>query len=561
MSQTTLADIEAPAGRRDRSWPWVVALVLGGMLLSVLPHLINVARRGDAGYVADGDGLLYLAWSRDIVRHGGWSMTDAIHRPSGPMMHAWILFVPEAMLAHVIGVGMTGLGVIWRLLGGAALALGLYAVVRPFAKSPRGASALAAFLLFDAGFLLGQIGQRDVEILRSLAIGSSEFFQTVPRLMAHLRAPTPSLAIPFLLVHYALTHRARRMGTTTAAIAAGVSLGWLFHVYFYYATAAFAGTALAWVLDRGGRRTYAIMIGVGLLVAAPALIAGAWIKAETPPDWLRRTNKLIPVSRFDRARLLLPKVLIAEWLASAWFVFRSRRDLLYLWACTGAGLALANQQVITGRELENFHWTYAYGVTFSLLLGLLIAPWLTRRRGGIALATAIVVVQVVVGFGFRGVEVSRSAETNLYRDVWSRWKSERFAIPPGSVVAGPTNVLFCLGALGEVYPLTCRLVEFSSAATDIERDERLVLNAILIGNDREATAIDGESLTEATKAARRSLFDEIAADPAPWVARYGVTRLLLPAGRSFPAPRAGLARLVAKGQFWDLWTVEAADSQ
>jgi len=85
MSQTSLADIEAPAGRRDRSWPWVVALVVGGMLLSVLPHLINAARSGDAGYVADGDGLLYLAWSRDIVRHGGWSMSDAIHRPSGPM--------------------------------------------------------------------------------------------------------------------------------------------------------------------------------------------------------------------------------------------------------------------------------------------------------------------------------------------------------------------------------------------------------------------------------------------------------------------------------------------
>jgi len=82
----------------------------------------------------------------------------------------------------------------------------------------------------------------------------------------------------------------------------------------------------------------------------------------------------------------------------------------------------------------------------------------------------------------------------------------------------------------------------------------------LIGNDREATAIEGESVTEATKAARRSLFDEIAADPAPWVARYGVTRLLLPAGRSFPAPRTGLARLVAKGKFWDLWTVEPADS-
>ncbi len=526
------------------------------MLLATWPHLVNAVRSGDAGYVADGDALLYLAWSRDVVRHGEWSMTDAVHRPSGPMMHPWALFVPEGLLAHALGLGMTGLGLIWRALGGAGLAMGLYAVVRPFAKSPRGAAGLAAFLLFDAGFLLGQVGQRDLEIIKAIAFHSGNFFASVPRIMAHLRVPTPALAIPFLLIHFALTHRARRLGTTGSAVAAGVSLGLLFSTYFYFATTAFAATVLAWLVDRDGRRTYAWIFGVGLVVAAPSLIASAWIKAQTPPDWLHRTDKFVPIQRFDRARLLLPKLLIAEWLASAWIVFRSRRELRYLWLYTGAGLAMANHHVITGLNLENFHWTYAYGVSFSVLLALIVTPWLARLRGGFVVATVVVIVQIMAGFGLRDVEVRRSAETNIYRDLWARWKDERIAIPPRSVVAGPTDLLFCLAAMEEVDPLDCRLVEYSSVATDVERDERLVLNAILIGADREATINEGERPTEISKSRRRLLFDRMTIEVASWTRRFGVTYVLLPAGRMPPTSLSRAGDPLTEGAVWTLWRLK-----
>ena len=193
---------EAPAAA-ERAWPWVVALAAAGAVLSVLPHLVRLATTGEGSYVADGDGLLYLAWSRDVVRHGSLTLTDAIHRPSGPMMHPWLLFVPPALIAHVLGLGAAGLGVVWRLLAGPAVALGLYAVVRPFTRTPRGAAGLAAFLLCDAGLLVGQVLQRQAQALVAIARGSGDLLAGVPQLLPHLRVPTPALALPFFLAHIA----------------------------------------------------------------------------------------------------------------------------------------------------------------------------------------------------------------------------------------------------------------------------------------------------------------------------------------------------------------------
>jgi hypothetical protein len=545
---------------RGRAWPWLVALAAAGAVLAVLPHLIRVVRTGDPTYIADGDALLYHAWSRDIVRHGGVAMTDAVSRPSGPMMHPWLLFVPPAQVAHALGVGVTGLGIVWRLLAGPALALALYAAVRPFTKSARGAAGLAAFLLFDAGLLFGQLIQRTGEISYStLVLGRGDFLADVPRLMPHLRMPTPALALPFLLVHLALAQRARRLGTTGAALAAGASLGLLFHVYFYFATASALGTVLAWLLDRGGRRTYAVMLGVAAVLAVPAAIEGARIKAGTPGDWLVRTDKFAPIDRFDPRNLIVPKLLILEWVIAAYFVFRRRRDLIYLWACTGAGLALSNQHLVTGVNLENFHWIYAYGMAFSLLLALLVLPWPSRLRAWRWLAPVLVAVQVAIGLGLRAAEAVESRESRYFLEMLDGWRREGFSIPAGTVVAGPPDLLLLLGAAEDVNPLGGRLVDYSSSIRDDERHDRDSLDLALIGippGEVDAEIARVQHLTDAERDSRRRRVAEFAAAPVDQVNRYGVRAIVTPSGRRPPPALGDRARLERRGRTWDLWLVE-----
>ena len=43
-------------------------------------------------------------------------------------------------------------------------------------------------------------------------------------------------------------------------------------------------------------------------------------------------------------------------------------ELVYLWCAAGAGLVCTNHQVVTGLQIENFHWIAGLGLTLSVLL-------------------------------------------------------------------------------------------------------------------------------------------------------------------------------------------------
>jgi hypothetical protein len=301
------------------------------------------------------------------------------------------------------------------------------------------------------------------------------------------------------------------------------------------------------------------MLAAGAVVAAPAVIVAARIKASTPPDWLVRTDHFAPVERFDLAYLIRPRLLILAWAASAWLVFRSRRDLIYLWACTAAGLVLVNQHVLTGFNLEDFHWSHAYGTALSLLLVLLALPWLGRLGRWAWVAPLVVAVQVAIGSGLRVVEATDSGESNYYLNMLAEWRREGISIrPAGTVVAGPYDLLLLLAAVEDVDALAGRLVEYSSATTDEERDERDTLDLVLIGLPRDRAEAEIEAtlhLTAAQRANRRKLVDAIAADPGPLVDKYRVGAIVTPAGLRPPAALGDRVRLVKRGRAWDYWEV------
>ena len=550
-------------------------LAAAGALLGVLPHLIAWARTGDPAYLPDMDDLLYLAWSRAVVLGGEARLVDAVLPASGPMMHPWLLFVPPAGLARALGLGMTGLGVVWRSLAGAGVALGLYAAMRPALRSHRAAWVAAALLMFDAGLLYGQPFAREAILLTAPLRGeASDLTVGLPHLMAHLRVVTPALALPFLLLHLGLTLRARIEGGRRRAVAAGAALGLLFYLYFYFWTTAVVGVALAWLLDARGRRTFATVGLVGLALGLPALAASYEVKASTPPDWLARTEKFVPAGHFQG--LLVPKLLLAAWAAAGLAVFLRRRELTHPWCVIAAGLALTNHQILTGLQAENAHWLQATGVTTALLLAMLVAPGPGRltARGARAALAALVAAQVGLGVYFRSLEATRSGETVRRMASYRAYRRDRpaFAIPPGSVVAGDGEFFFMGAALEEIYPLTGRLVDFSSLVKDDELDERLMLNAFLLGFDRtRARALAAGELAiwldwwaaypsrpgpadDRRRDHRRKLVDRIWADPRPFLRRFRVNRVVLP--RSAPTGHlADYARRGPRGETWDLWLV------
>jgi hypothetical protein len=587
----------------------LLLLAAAGALLAVLPHVAAWSQTGRPRYIADGDELLYRAWSRAALTQGEPQIVDAVHAESGPLMHPWLLFVPLALLGHALRLDSNGLAIVWRAVAGAGIAVGCYLALRPVIRSRFVTLAFAALLTFDAGFLLGQILQRDAELIRAIAQGNNAFFGTVPQVMAHLRVVPPGLAIPFLLVHYGLVLRARTRGDVASAIAAAISLGFLFHVYFYFWTAVVVGAALALVLDLKGWRTYLITLIGGLILGAPAVLAGSRVRALTPPDWLHRTDKFVPIGHLDN--LLIPKILIAELLILAFVVFRYRRELTYLWSCTLAALLCANHQLVTGLQIENFHWRLAVGVTFSLLVGALVASWLfdvpvpkgspEPPRGGrwwrAGLLAALTVVLIPLGFFFRWQEGTRTAETREWASIDRTLRQDEIQVPTGAVVAGDPKVLLLSAATDGAYPLSGRLIEFSSVVTDPELDECLMLNLFLQGTSRamardlvdqppgtlswEALAQHHPEAAKRQRTRRHALIEAIWGSPLPWIEKFGVTHVIVPVPRPQEwasalesgrldgeiVPASGLqafpfatqmerfARLERAGSHWLLWRI------
>jgi hypothetical protein len=254
-------------------------------------------------------------------------------------------------------------------------------------------------------------------------------------------------------------------------------------------------------------------------------------------------------------------LLFVEFLAAAWFIFRRRPDLIYLWTCTGASLLLVNQHILTGFDLENFHWWQPMGASFSLLLALLVLPWMARLPGWHRIAIGLVAVQLALGFWLRTVETTRSAETNAYRMMLNDWRSQGYDLPSRSVVAGPPMLMLLLAGVEDIDPLDGRLVDFSSAATDSERDERYVLNLILMGMPRseaessiKALNESGDHVSAASRARRLQLLTEIGDNPVPWIDAFKVSQVVIPSTLGAGTPPTGVR--VKTGKTWTLWRLE-----
>jgi hypothetical protein len=557
VSEHSTSRSGSPAGGLPESSTasaWLIVglllLAIAGSSLAALPHAIAWSRSGDATYIADGDGLLYLAWSRDAVLGSEDRLGDAIHSSSGPMMHPWLPFVPLARLARDLGLGMSGLGVVWRVVSGALIALGLFVAIRPSTRRAGVALCLSAFVLCDSGMMFGQLIRRELEIVVSLAKGSDWFLTGVPRLMPHFRVVTPGLAMPALLFHFGAILRARQGGIPVWWVLAVGSFGLLFYVYFYYWTMVAIGLALAVVCDRAGWRLYVLVLFGGLILGAPALWEQFQVRESTSPDWLLRTNKFVAIGHFEE--LLWPKGLILGWLTVAYWVFRKRPELIYAWSCTGAGLFCLDHQIVTGLQIENEHWSGAYGVAFSVLLAGLVAPAVeraidsTRRWAWRSTLVLVLVGQVALGFGLRVLETTRSDETRSIQELYVRWREDPSfrEIPSGAVVAGEPESLFLAAGLSRIMPLSCRLVEFAARSDDAELDERLLLNLYLMGIDRtearrrvelppgtlswEAAARHSAERRDRQRSRRLAMIEAIWADPNPSIERFDVSWVVLP---------------------------------
>jgi hypothetical protein len=580
----------APPAAEGRPAAWVgrddlAAAALStaaGLLLAVLPHLLWWPKLGEPVWIADWDELgFYLAVGSQAYHDHPAFLSDPSHIAGlrDINIYSWLQMVPGIVVARALGLGPLGVGLVWRTCAGLSVGLTWYLVIRQFVPRPWVAAALALVPLGDAGLLHGRLLTAQVAMAFVLAAGRpGALFDTAPTILPHWRMVNPGLSMAFLLLYVWLLARARERPDGPRLIAAGLGLGLLFHVYFYDWTAAVPGLLLALLLDAGRRWVYAITGLVGGLVGLPAVVASVLIRRQASPDWPLRVDVFYPVARFTAPPLgkgyLLELVALAAVLA--WILAR-RRDLIGPWTLAAGGLAMINHQVVTGLQMQNFHYHYVSGPILSLVLILIVAPLVsdrvaTSRRWAWGLYV-VVGTHLVLGLWFRAQEATRSGASRANLATYQKYRAQRFAaaaprLADNAVVAGASDFIDFAVVLENQRPLAHYSLVLSPSTDDAEYDERETLNQYLLGIDRaayEATLrapivgpgtwyrLRDPGRRERMIADRLAYYDAIRTDPAKVLDRYRVRHVALPVGQTPPPDTRVGWTLLERGPSWFVW--------
>ena len=590
--------------------PVAVCIVLG-LAMALLPSIVQRIQTGLPVWIANGDEVYYIAvGSQSYCNHPSY-LSDPVLRSGGTSLFRQLPLLPGVWLARAFNLGPLGINICWRVLGGLSLGAAWYVLVRQFVRDRWLAAALTAILLADRGLLGAGLVFRQVQGFARLLSGNPWIVQAA-YLHPAWRLASPALTMAFLLLHIWLVTRARLSPTRLWLILSGISFGLLFHVYPYYWMTAALALGLAFLIDRDGRLVYLYTSAVALPIGGLRLYWDWTLTRSRGIDWLIRTGKFIEVSRFADLKppILAGLILIAGLV----WIWKRQRQAIYLWTMALAGYVLFKNHILTGRNLENYHWYYVWGPCCSLLLLLMIADLLARDegmarvqspidpgdhdggnyddaalpprrvgKGRIAFLAlmAVAAADVAMGLSLRSAETFL-AESTLLVENCTDYRAQRidtasFRLVAGSTVAGADYFASFASILENQRPLYNYWVYLSPYINDAEWYDRIALNQYLLGQDGASFAVWASKMflnggqmgwgpwrRDPLDGERRyrsllSAYDAMAQAPNAALDRFGVRYVGLPAGQDPPGYliKESWTRL-QEGPFWQVWERFAA---
>jgi hypothetical protein len=565
-------------GVRSSVAPHVVPLticLLAAFAISFLPILIWRQMFHRWIYLADKDNLLYLQLAAQSYYRHVWYLADPVD-PRYESYFPWLIYFPSGAAARIFGLDVFDITILWHVWSAVGLALGLYFFFYYFTAARWIAAAASVFAMSDAGMIVGQPLFHHLWLLAEVSSGSAAnlLHEWPPVFLTQWRIVDPALGLSFLLLHFIAIRMARRSGTTPRIAFAGVTLGLLFYVYFYFWTAALCGLVLASLVDREKRGIYLNCLWIGLMLGAPILLHQMHLRASSVPDALPRKSYFLPVPHLSY--LMIPKVAIF-WLvvAAIWIWIKSRLDALYLWCVAIAALALANSHVIIGIDLESGHWRMIWGPMTELLIIIaamdLLKSKLNRAAAFRWIGGGVTALFLVSALYLQRIETLKTDEAQRTIKAYRQFEAAEVnvrALVPGSVIAGTGPLCEFAIIASDTRPLFTYVAGESLWMNDHEWTTRNALNGYLAGLDRTAFhdyAHDFAerygwgpwSVNDSQKVMLQNqlddLYDSVARDPASYLQRFGVRYVLLPADLDPPAYLAKGWTRVASGPGAQIW--------
>ena len=384
-------------------WRWGLLAALCWAALASFPQVYLRANLG-GGYhgtyaSAALDEVAYLAYTRALSEgrprrndpHTGRDEENAGPQPESLFSVQFLPAYAVAGPARLLGVSVETAFIALSILLAAGAALAIFWLAARLTGNEYWAAATPFFVLGLGTLAAGQGLARHLLTLPYLIPLSvaNTFNSPSCYYLPFLRLYQPGVGFPFFfvlcgLLWRALTHETER-GARRWALGAGATFAALVFCYFFLWTAAAAWLACLaglWFIGRPAQRKRGVRVF--------SLVGAGAVTALTPYFWLlsqrAATTDSAQVLRFTRRPELwrAPEVIAALALAAlAWGVWRGRwrwRDEIVLFTASLALLPFAvfNQQIITGRLLQPFHYEW-YIANYAVLLAAVLTAWQGQR--------------------------------------------------------------------------------------------------------------------------------------------------------------------------------------
>jgi hypothetical protein len=346
------------------TWKWGLLAALLVTLLALIPQFLMWGSRGSQwnGSYAElhGDEWVYSAYVQSLI--------DGRPRRSDP---SYLIAVPARVLGLSSSTAFIILGIIAPFLSCLAIFWLLANVTRDEKLASAGALIVLSFGALAAG-----------EGLVHLFVSGSNY-----SFLPFLRRYEPLAPFPLFFVFCTLTWKSlnERNKSLVWALMAGVSLALLIFSYFFLWTSALAWLtflALLWFIsNRADSRVGIKSFAVILAVAGAALIPYAILVANRSHT-MDSGQKLILSHAPDLFRV--PELLGLAVMALLIFGAKRKRvdprapATVFAASFALAPLLILNQQIVTGRSLQPFHYEW-FIANYLALAGLVITSILLWR--------------------------------------------------------------------------------------------------------------------------------------------------------------------------------------
>lgn len=582
------------ASQRINLWCIFIAASVG-LILAVIPHVHSFWLTGSFEYLADTDDVLYATIARRVVA-GSWTVADHAAPTAlfAPSTYAWLQFAPVGWLTGALGLSPPGFLLLWRIIGGAALGISLFLLIRDaLGRQWQGRSrlllalSLALLCLADPGFWRGVPLLNVPSVLSILDHGV--YLRSNPGEYSQYRVLSPLTGLPlvFLLLWRILPDKGRDV---QSAIIAGIILGLLINLYFFFWTfavvllAAIGGWHLLRWLGSSDREVRsrcwsetkfcALVLMIGMAIGAPQLfVTLKTAEVPTANEALERTPRGIKLAADNPVRwqYAFNKPLVVS--VAIGIVAASLLGVPALWTLVAAcavATALQASAAVTGIEFENYKWGHVANTTGYLVLCLVAANIAGRSRwlqfpfaNGIAVTSLVLVTLAAVFIWRESLGTRESGSLMALNEEMRPLRSALQALDPASRIIGPEELVVAgiYARAGVLYGNH----SFQSLISDEELIERYSLSRWAMGLS-EAEALSGypvglprdgrvlgeyrarwnSASVEAQVQKSFQSFGQVDLD------LYRVSALLLQAGKEPPA-RSGQWRKLGQTQQWVLW--------